>query len=166
MSDGDNIQWLMNSFVTNQNWWGSKSRGKVPLGWTISPGLVELGLPIIEYLKKTSTANDDFIGAPSGLGYVYPATWKKDQFNEFANLTGYYLNKTRHNLIIGDGDDAAGSNNNNNNGGVVNVIGAGNLNSPNMSVLQPLLEQETIEGIFWYTFGAGYSVCSIILEKA
>ena len=157
MTDGDNIQWLMNSFVTNQNWWGSKSRGKVPLGWTISPGLVELGLPIIEYLKKTSTANDDFIGAPSGLGYVYPATWKKDQFNEFANLTGYYLNKTRHNLIIGDGDDAAGSNNNNNNGGVVNVIGAGNLNSPNMSVLQPLLEQETIEGIFWYTFGAGYS---------
>ena len=72
-------------------------------------------------------------------------------------MTGYYLNKTRHNLIIGDGDDAAGSNNNNNNGGVVNVIGAGNLNSPNMSVLQPLLEQETIEGIFWYTFGAGYS---------
>jgi hypothetical protein len=67
MTDGDNIQWLMNSFTTSKNWWGSKSRGKIPLGWTISPGLNELGKPVIEYLKKTSTSNDDFIGAPSGM---------------------------------------------------------------------------------------------------
>ena len=66
MTDGDNLQWLMNSFTTSENWWGSKSRGQVPLGWTISPGLNELGSPIITYLKETRTPNDDFVGAPSG----------------------------------------------------------------------------------------------------
>ena len=65
-------------------------------------------------------------------------------FNEFASMTGYYVNKTFSKLK-------------NSQSGVVNVIGAGNLNSPNMSVLQPLLAQDAVEGIFWYTFGAGYS---------
>ncbi len=75
---------------------------------------------------------------------MYPATWETNTFNEFARMTGHYINKTFSNLK-------------NSQSGVVNVIGAGNLNSPNMSVLQPLLAQDAVEGIFWYTFGAGYS---------
>jgi hypothetical protein len=44
MSDGDNVQWLFNNFVTDpNNWWGSPARGQVPLGWTLSPALVDLG---------------------------------------------------------------------------------------------------------------------------
>ena len=66
MTDGDNLQWLMNSFTTSENWGGSKSRGQIPIGWTISPGLNELASPIIAYLKETRTPNDDFVGAPSG----------------------------------------------------------------------------------------------------
>ena len=31
MTDGDNIQWLMNSFVTNQNWWGARVEEKFHL---------------------------------------------------------------------------------------------------------------------------------------
>ena len=43
MSDGDNIQWMYNTFAVQPSWWASPDRGKVPLGWTVSPGLVELG---------------------------------------------------------------------------------------------------------------------------
>jgi hypothetical protein len=68
MSDGDNIQWLYNAFPTQPSWWGSPDRGSVPLGWTLSPGLVELGPVILNYIARTATANDDLIAAPSGIG--------------------------------------------------------------------------------------------------
>merc|ERR1711907_629426 len=125
---------------------GSKNRGQIPLGWTISPGLNELASPIIAYLKETRTPNDDFVGAPSGLGYVYPATWHEAKFNAFARMTGEYLSETF--LALG---------NNSQKRGPLNIIGAGNLVSPNMSALQALLQQDSVEGLFWYTFGAGYS---------
>ena len=82
----------------------------------------------------------------SGLGYVYPATWHEAKFNIFARMTGEYLSETF--LALG---------NDNQKRGPLNIIGAGNLASPNMSALQPLLQQDSVEGLFWYTFGAGYS---------
>lgn len=68
MSDGDNIQWMYNAFATQPSWWGSPARGSVPLGWTLSPGLVELGPVILNYIARTASANDDLIAAPSGIG--------------------------------------------------------------------------------------------------
>ena len=32
-----------NAFATQDSWWGASERGTVPIGWTISPALVELG---------------------------------------------------------------------------------------------------------------------------
>ena len=32
------------------SWWGSPDRGKVPLGWTISPALLQLGPAVLAYL--------------------------------------------------------------------------------------------------------------------
>ena len=82
----------------------------------------------------------------SGLGYVYPATWHEAKFNAFARMTGEYLSETF--LALG---------NNSQKRGPLNIIGAGNLVSPNMSALQALLQQDSVEGLFWYTFSAGYS---------
>ena len=42
MTDGDNIQWLLNWFLTDERWFGSNNRGQVDIGWTISPALSEL----------------------------------------------------------------------------------------------------------------------------
>ena len=42
MSDGDNIQWLLNWFITDRRWFGSNNRGQTSIGWTISPALSEL----------------------------------------------------------------------------------------------------------------------------
>ena len=35
MTDGDNIQWLLNWFLTDERWFGSNNRGQVDIGWTI-----------------------------------------------------------------------------------------------------------------------------------
>ena len=73
----------------------------------------------------------------SGLGYVYPATWHEAKFNAFARMTGEYLSETF--LALG---------NNSQKRGPLNIIGAGNLVSPNMSALQALLQQDSVEGLF------------------
>ncbi|EGD74085.1 hypothetical protein PTSG_05777 [Salpingoeca rosetta] len=76
MSDGDNIQWLLNNWATAPQWFGSPDRGKVPMGWTVSPGLVPLAPAVIEYAIAAATANDSFVAGPSGLGYIYPSTFR------------------------------------------------------------------------------------------
>ena len=127
--------------------------GSVPLGWTISPALSELGPVILQHLTNTKTANDDFVGAPSGVGYTYPSVMTPAHLAQFAQLTGQYV---AHTAKVAGGMS------------VVNVIGdpcvggtfhdgCRGLNKPNMSAIEPLLQQPQIDGIFWYTFGAGYS---------
>jgi hypothetical protein len=37
---------------------------------------------------------DDFVGAPSGVGYIYPSVWPADKLVEFGGLTDIYLKKT------------------------------------------------------------------------
>lgn len=39
MSDGDNLQWILGPWTTDERWWGATERGSVPLGWTLSPAV-------------------------------------------------------------------------------------------------------------------------------
>ena len=42
MSDGDNVQWILNGWQAakgSNGWWASQDRGTVPLGWTLSSSL-------------------------------------------------------------------------------------------------------------------------------
>jgi len=154
MSDGDNLQWMYNAFARQATWWGSPDRGSVPLGWTVSPALHELGPVILDYLADTKTSNDDIVGAPSGVGYIYPSTWPAGPMADFATLTGRSLSATAKaygsavsavNVI---GDPCKGG---------VYVNHCPGLQAPNVTSLAPLLARPEIDGVFWYTFGAGYS---------
>ena len=155
MSDGDNVQWLFNAFPTGAAWWGSPARGSVPLGWTLSPGLVALGPAVLHYLARTRSANDDLVAAPSGIGYAYPSEWAAAPQRAFAALTGAAL--TRTSAFAGGGPMR-----------VVNVIGdpcvggsyvpgCKGLWQPNMTALAPLLARPEVDGVIFYTYGAGYS---------
>jgi hypothetical protein len=132
----------------------------VPLGWTLSPGLVALGPAVLHYLGRTKTPFDDLVGAPSGVGYTYPSLWGAEKLGAFAGLTGAALSRTSAAASAAAGAPVAMS--------AVNVIGdpctngvyfpgCAGLNSPNMTALAPLLAQPNVEGLVWYTFGAGYS---------
>lgn len=71
ISDGDNIQYAQRAM----RWiWDASaaSRGKVPLNWTIAPGLVDIGPGILNYYFSTSTPQDCFVAGPSGMGYLIP----------------------------------------------------------------------------------------------
>lgn len=128
-----------NNFATDPtHWWGSPDRSKVPLGWTLSPALVELGPVILNYIARTKSANDDFVGAPSGLGYIYPSTWAPDKLAEFSALTAQFLTataaktKTPYSTVNVIGDPCIGG---------TYFPGCKGLNTPNMTSLAPLLAQ-------------------------
>lgn len=72
MTDGDNIQWTLNSMLTDPRWYGSPQRGQAPIGWTVSPALSELAPSVLSRLYSTATPNDFFVAGPSGVGYNYP----------------------------------------------------------------------------------------------
>jgi hypothetical protein len=107
MSDGDNLQWLLNSFATGSNWWGSSVRGSVPMGWTLSPALAELAPPAISYLYRTATVRDGpgsacdvFVSGPSGAGYAYPDLMDTgDQLQAFANSTRDAAVRAGHKIV-------------------------------------------------------------------
>ncbi len=71
ISDGDNIQYVQHAM---RGIWdrSASSRGKVPLNWTIAPGLVDIGPGILNYYYTTATPNDCFVCGPSGMGYMMP----------------------------------------------------------------------------------------------
>ena len=46
MSDGDNVQYCQHQMSVL---WGNKSRGQVPLNWTVSPGLADIGPGLLNY---------------------------------------------------------------------------------------------------------------------
>ncbi|MCA9170098.1 MAG: hypothetical protein KDB23_20620, partial [Planctomycetales bacterium] len=71
ISDGDNIQYVQRAM---RRIWDrvAESRGRVPLNWTIAPGLVDIGPGILNYYYQNATARDCFVAGPSGMGYLMP----------------------------------------------------------------------------------------------
>lgn len=72
MSDGDNAQWLMNSFFHSggNDYWDSPDRGAFPMGWTSCfDQLLQLCPPAVEYISETRTSQTSFIQCPGGYNY-------------------------------------------------------------------------------------------------
>ncbi|GHT67539.1 hypothetical protein AGMMS50239_30900 [Bacteroidia bacterium] len=99
LSDGDNIQYCQH---TMPKLWDNKGRGSIPVNWTVSPGLADLGPQLLNYFYKTATPNDFLASGPSGLGYalIYDAHNRKwfntggESFDRYAKFTQNYLEKS------------------------------------------------------------------------
>jgi hypothetical protein len=99
MTDGDNVQWLLNDFATGSDWWGSPDRGRTNVGWTLTPALSELAPVIMDYLYATAAngsepglpGHDYFVAAASGVGYIYPDLLTPAALAEYTPLTGAYM---------------------------------------------------------------------------
>lgn len=106
ISDGDNIQY--NQHAMRRVWDGQREhRGKIPLNWTIAPGLVDLAPGILNYYYGTATPMDCFVAGPSGMGYLMPSNTLRepgasvghvlssaDRMKAFAQLTDRYLGRS------------------------------------------------------------------------
>ncbi len=140
MTDGDNIQWVLNNFDTDQNWYASPDRREVNLGWTISPALCELAPTVMKRFYdsegKSEGGRDYFIAGPSGLGYMYPESYK--DLASYASLTASFMEKADLHIV--------------------NVIGSSNPPAVPTSNLVPYLNQQQIDAVFYYPY-SNYAGC-------
>ncbi|WP_027632675.1 GxGYxYP domain-containing protein [Clostridium hydrogeniformans] len=108
MSDGDNQQWNLGSNYGSNKWYGSPYRGNFNMGWSMSPSLYYLAPTVFNmYYKSANTgkANDYFIVAPSGNGYMYPSKFPKDDLLlNVDKLNNYMKNVDEKYVAILDDD--------------------------------------------------------------
>ncbi|KAK1634533.1 hypothetical protein BDP81DRAFT_396487 [Colletotrichum phormii] len=95
--EGDNIQYDQRSMFQH---WNDSARGSVPLGWTISPLLHDIGPGILSYYQKTSTENDLLIAGPDGAGYTYPGVWPRRALSTFLTQSGEYMRATQTDEVL------------------------------------------------------------------
>ncbi len=96
LSDGDNIQLNQRIIATK---WADPDRGKVPIGWTLSPALVDLAPAILNYYRSTATPYDELVSGPSGMGYAYPDLMSPSDLRIYTALTGDYLHLAGFDII-------------------------------------------------------------------
>ncbi len=85
LSDGDNIQYCQHQLP---QLWNNPVRGTIPLGWTLSPLLLQAAPAMGAYYRETATANDELIAGPSGAGYMYPTHWPRAHLPKFLQQAG------------------------------------------------------------------------------
>ncbi|KAK7696861.1 hypothetical protein SLS64_014146 [Diaporthe eres] len=90
--EGDNIQYNQRRMFTH---WNDAARGTVPLGWTISPLLRDIGPGILSYYQETSTEDDLLVAGPDGAGYTYPGVWPGGALSAYLDQSGEYMRSTQ-----------------------------------------------------------------------
>lgn len=90
MTDGDNVQWMVNDF-TNAKWFGSRDRGEIPMAWMIPPTLLDVAPQTAKYLYLKQTENDVFVNALSGTGYFFPTELPDEAMDRQIEKLGFYM---------------------------------------------------------------------------
>lgn len=109
MSDGDNVQYMEHLF---KHVWDDSGRGSVPLGWTVSPALLDAAPGILNWIYNTATPNDCLVSGPSGLGYTYPNVWTNSaSLDSYTARSNDYCNRAGLRAITVWGDGVQGATN-------------------------------------------------------
>ena len=93
MSDGDNIQWLLNKYMTDEKWYASRHRGKFSLGWGLPATTIDVAPAMVKYAYDNMTDEDEFIMQLSGVGYTFPSYWDKTELEKMASKVSDYMDR-------------------------------------------------------------------------
>ncbi len=85
LSDGDNVQWMMGTFVRNDAYWANPHNGEFPFGWSICAGhLAQVCPEVLGYLRRSQPSNCSFV--EHGCGYYYPDIFARHRPNRLELL--------------------------------------------------------------------------------
>jgi hypothetical protein len=97
LGDGDNLQYVEHLM---RKLWNNPDRGSVPMGWTLSPAMVDAMPGALNFYHQSSTQNDNLISGPSGYGYTYPNEWPdQNLLNQFVAKTEDYNRRAGFKVI-------------------------------------------------------------------
>lgn len=103
--EGDNIQYCQRQM---RELWDDEARGSVPMNWTITPLLEDVGPALLHHFQTTATELDGFVCGPSGAGYTYGDSWPQEEFPLFTKLSGAYQERTGLDVIYAYSTPTAG----------------------------------------------------------
>ena len=69
MGDFDSGAWTAGALPVL---WNDPARGDLPLAWPLAPGLADRVPQVFDYLYRTQSTNDYFVGGDNGVGYLNP----------------------------------------------------------------------------------------------
>ncbi|MDR0507504.1 MAG: T9SS type A sorting domain-containing protein [Dysgonamonadaceae bacterium] len=100
ISDGDNLQYVEHLM---RKLWSNSDRGKTPIGWTLSPAMVDAMPGALNYYHQSATENDNLISGPSGYGYTYPNNWLSSSLlHDYPDALADFVAKTEeYNVAAG-----------------------------------------------------------------
>ncbi|WP_152361619.1 GxGYxYP domain-containing protein [Microlunatus speluncae] len=84
VTDGDNVQWMLNDLPTGPNWFASPRRGTFDVGWGVPPSAIDLAPSVLDWYYRNASAgphHDRFVVGPSGGGYLYPSRYPRDELD-------------------------------------------------------------------------------------
>ncbi len=90
MTDGDNVQWMVNDFA-GPRWYGNAERGSIPMAWMIPPTLLDVAPQTAKWLYLQQTENDVFLNALSGTGYFFPSEMPEQAFDSQLEKLKFYM---------------------------------------------------------------------------
>src|SRR5262245_11219602 len=96
LADGDNIQYVEHY---QRKLWNDPGRGQVPMGWTMSPVMLDAMPGILDFYYSTATANDALLSGPSGYGYTYPNNWSQGALDQFTARTEDYTRRAGFRIV-------------------------------------------------------------------
>ena len=126
ITDGENMDWMTDDFLTSPSWYASDVRGKFAMNWGIPALLCELNNPVLTYLNRTKTDRDDFVVQFSGVGATFLSLWSGGAVDAMAkNLAALMTDSGVSYLQVTD---------------------QGRINP---ELIRPLAEQSAVKGIFY-----------------
>jgi hypothetical protein len=83
-SDGDNISFDQSPLY---NFWRSPDRGSIPVATALSPTLLELNPPLLDWYYAKMTERDELICGPAGLQFIFIRDFPERRFADWCKLT-------------------------------------------------------------------------------
>lgn len=87
MSDGDNLSTWPGYF---RGYFEDPLHGTIPIGWGMTPALIEVAPTMAQWYYDRATPNDEFICDVSGIGYIYPPDWATALRDRDAAFRSFY----------------------------------------------------------------------------
>lgn len=98
VSDGDNVQVILNAMYTFPTLWKYSGRKNIKVSWGLPPTLIDLAPFSLQYYYENAGANS-FACAASGMGYFYPSRMPLEELKYQAATLDYYLERTGMSLV-------------------------------------------------------------------
>lgn len=99
LSDGDNLAFVLKSFLSNTKFFASTYRGDFNMNWDMTPAIADLNPLAMNYIYQqasTGTYKDFFVSA-GGEGICFPSEYPDE--DGYANTTAAAMEKADHTVI-------------------------------------------------------------------